>query len=293
MLDRPLLHGFTVDVEDWFHILEYQGAPQPDAWAQQPSRVALATERMLALLAQHKVHATFFVLGWVAERHPDLIARIAEAGHEIGSHGHLHCLVGELGRDGFARDLDASLAAIAKATGRDVQCFRAPGFSIGDEQTWAFPILASRGIRYDASLFLANRAHGGMLLHRSRPFDLVLDDGRSITEIPTVPRLIAGRGLSYAGGGYLRLLPMWLIEQSFQAAERDGTPAVVYLHPRELDPEQPRMALPPVRRFKYYVGLDGVQAKVEALFSRHRFGPVSEVARHTPRDRPVHIGAVS
>jgi len=248
---------------------------------------------MLALLAQHGVRATFFVLGWVAEHHPELVARIAQAGHEIGSHGHLHRLVADLGRDGFARDLDASLAAISKATGKDVECFRAPGFSIGDAETWAFPILASRGIRYDASLFLAARAHGGMRLSRCRPFDLVLDDGRSLVEVPTVPRRIAGRDLSYAGGGYLRLLPNWLIEQSFDAAERERAPAVVYLHPRELDPEQPRMALPALRRFKYYVGLAGVQAKVETLFSRHRFGPVSEVAAGVPRDRPVAIGAVS
>lgn len=294
MLDAsPLLHGFSVDVEEWFHILEWQGAPAMGDWKTLQSRVELGTGRILALLRGHRVRATFFVLGWVAERHPDLIARIAADGHEIGSHGHSHRLVGDLGRDGFARDLDASLAAISRASGRDVTCFRAPGFSIGDAETWALPILASRGIQVDASLFLADRAHGGIHLGRTRPFDLVLDDGRRIVEVPTVPRRIAGRNLSYAGGGYLRLLPMWLIEQSFKAAEQAGTPAILYLHPRELDPDQPRMDLPSLRRFKYYVGLADVGSKVDSLLANHRFGSISEVAAATLRDRPVYVGAVA
>lgn len=290
---RRVLHGFSVDVEDWFHILDCEGAPEPDGWEALEPRVGPPTRKLLDLLDRHGVKATFFCLGWVAERHPNLIAEIASRGHEVGSHGHLHGLVYQLGRDGFARDLDQSLEALKKATGQDVKAFRAPGFSIGDGETWALPVLASRGITLDASLFLADRAHGGLKLRRNRPFDLVLDDGRTLTEVPTVPRAVLGRELPFSGGGYLRLLPLPLLNDSFRAFEAAGVPAIAYLHPRELDPDQPRMDLPWRRRFKYYVGLHTVEAKLEALLSRFRFGTLSEVAAEAGRDRPVFVGDVS
>ena len=164
-----VVHGWSIDVEDWFHILDASGAPDPSSWAQLPSRVAIGTRRMLDLLDRHRVRATFFTLGWIAERHPELIAEIAARGHEVGSHGHLHRLVHQGSRDDFARDLDASLHAISRAIGRPVKAFRAPGFSIGDGETWALPVLASRGITLDASLFLAHHGHGGIVLRRERP----------------------------------------------------------------------------------------------------------------------------
>lgn len=285
----PVLHGFSVDVEDWFHILEYAGAPDPSAWAAQEARVAVGTDRLLALLARHRIRATFFVLGWIAERHPEVVARIAAAGHELGSHGHLHRLVSHLDRDAFARDLDASLEAIERAAGRKAVAFRAPGFSIGPNEMWALAILVSRGINLDASLFLANRAHGGFRLDRTRPFAIVLPDGRSLTEVPTVPRRLAGHELPFSGGGYLRLLPAWFLAQGFASFEARGDPVVAYLHPREMDPDQPRMALPPLRKFKYYVGLNGVEAKLEALFTRFRFGCLGDVVAATRPDLPLHL----
>ncbi len=288
--NHRVVHGWSVDVEDWFHILEYAAAPDLAAWDKLPSHVVAGTEKMLDLLQKHRFSGTFFALGWIAERFPELLAQIAERGHEIGSHGHLHQLVPQLGRDGFARDLDLSLAAISRAIGKDVKAFRAPGFSIGDADTWAFGVLASRGIALDASLFLANRAHGGLLLQRNRPFDLILPNGQTIVEVPTVPRNFAGQQLVFQGGGYLRLLPSWFIEQSFAAAENAQQPVIAYIHPRELVADQPRMDLPFKRRFKYYVGLAGVEQKIERLFSRFAFGTLSDVAANTPRDRPVHVG---
>jgi polysaccharide deacetylase family protein (PEP-CTERM system associated) len=284
-----VLHGWSVDVEDWFHILDCPGAPSAADWEHLPARVALGTERMLSLLQAHGLHGTFFVLGWVAERHPELIARIAAAGHEIGSHGHTHQLVSQQGPDAFARDLDASLQALTRATGRDVHAFRAPGFSITPNQHWAFPILASRGITLDASLFLTARAHGGYPLDRQGPFELQLGDGRRIVEVPTVPRRLLGRELAFSGGGYLRLLPDRLLEQSFADAERRGCPAVAYLHPRELDPGQPRMNLPLARRFKYYVGLSSVERKIRMLFTTFRFGTLSQVAADRPLGQPLDV----
>lgn len=289
--NHRVVHGWSVDVEDWFHILEYAAAPDVAAWTQLPSHVVAGTEKMLDLLQKHQFRGTFFALGWIAERFPELLAQIAERGHEIGSHGHAHQLVPQLGRDGFARDLDLSLAAISRAIGKDVKAFRAPGFSIGDADTWAFAALASRGITLDASLFLANRAHGGLQLSRNRPFDLILPNGQKIVEVPTVPRYFAGQQVVFQGGGYLRLLPSWLIEQSFAAAERAQVPVIAYIHPRELVADQPRMDLPFKRRFKYYVGLAGVEQKIERLFVRFHFSTLSDVVANVQRDRPVHIGA--
>ena len=285
------LHGFSVDVEDWFHILDCEGAPSPDTWADNEDRVAIGTLKVLDLLDTYRCKATFFVLGWVARRHPELVAEMAARGHEVGSHGDEHALVSGLDRDGFARDLDRSLAAISAAAGVDVHAFRAPGFSIGWDQTWAFEVLASRGITLDSSLFLAARAHGGMALQRTRPFAIELADGRSLLEVPVVPLRVGSLTLPYSGGGYLRLLPIDALDRLFYQAGLRGESAIAYLHPRELDPGQPRMDLPAARRFKYYVGLADVQRKLERLFSRHRFGTLSAVAASSRLDEPLRLAA--
>lgn len=290
-MTHGITHGWSIDVEDWFHILDEPRAPQPDTWRDQEQRCHLGTLRMLDLLDAHHVKATFFVLGWVAEVAPDLVAQIAERGHDVGSHGHLHQLLPHLGPDGFARDLDRSLAAIQRATGRAVTSFRAPGFSLGPAEIWALPILAARGITLDASLFLADRAHGGFPLARERPFDIQLPDGRKLLEVPVVPLRLGRRTLAFSGGGYLRLLPATALEIAFRAFEFRGTPAVLYLHPRELDPAQPRLSLPPLRRLKYYVGLDSVTAKVSMLLERFHFATLAQMAALTPRDAPLLLDA--
>ncbi len=292
-MNSSVLHGWTLDVEDWFHILEYDRAPDPAAWRRQERRVHIGTERMLDALDIRGVKATFFVLGWVAEVAPELVAEIARRGHDVGSHGHMHQLLEHLGPDAFARDLDQSLAALHRATHRDITCFRAPGFSLGPRQTWALPILASRGITLDSSLFLADRAHGGYPLDRTRPFDIVLPDGKTILEVPVVPLRLGTHDLAFSGGGYLRILPKPALQAAFGAFDLRKTPAVLYLHPRELDPEQPRMRLPLARRFKYYVGLDGVADKVSMLLDHFRFGTLAQVAAHTPRDLPLVLDGIA
>lgn len=285
-------HGWTMDVEDWFHILEYAQAPNPEEWKKLESRVHIGTQRMLDLLDEFSVKGTFFVLGWVAQQVPDLVAEIAQRGHDVGSHGHLHQLVAQQTPDEFARDLDLSLEALSRATKRQVTSFRAPGFSIGPRETWALPILASRGITHDSSLFLTQRAHGGFPLDRSRPFEIAMPGGRTLLEVPLVPlrlpvNFLGKRELAFSGGGYLRLFPQPALRAAFQSMELQKIPAVAYLHPRELDPQQPRMPLPLIRRFKYYVGLDTVTAKTRMLLSHFRFGTLAQVAAHAPRDLPL------
>ena len=168
-------------------------------------------------------------------------------------------------------------------------CFRAPGFSIGHDETWAFEILADHGITLDSSLFLADRAHGGFQLNRLRPFEIVLHDGRRMLEAPVVPLRLPRLSLPWTGGGYLRLLPQAALLQLFAHAERCERPVVTYVHPREVDPGQPRMRLPMARRFKYYVGLETVVDKLQALFARHRFASVGEVAHGGVKDPPLFL----
>lgn len=283
------LHGWSVDVEDWFHILDCgDGGAQPD-WDRRERRVHIGTGRMLDLLDRYGHKATFFTLGWVADRYPELLVRICERGHEIGSHGHMHRMVSDMSPDAFARDLDLSLEAIHRACGRAARCFRAPGFSIGRAQTWALPILADRGIEMDASFFLAPHAHGGFDLRREGPFELHLPGGRTMLEVPVVPLLLPRGALPWSGGGYLRLLPAGLLRELFAASDRRGRGAVGYIHPRELDPYQPRMALPPLRRLRYYVGLRSVPGKLDLLMARFRFGTLSEMAAAAQLDRPLQV----
>lgn len=285
-----MLHGLSIDVEDWFHILDCEGAPDTASWASLPARVERNTSTILDILDEHGVKATFFCLGWVADAHPQVIAEIVRRGHELGSHSYSHGLVGHLGAEAFARDLDASLEALQRASGQTVRTFRAPGFSMtAAEVGWALPLLASRGIDLDASLFLTRRAHGGLPLDRNGPFDIDLGGQQRLREVPVVPRRIAGRELAFSGGGYLRLLPMWLLRQGFVDAEQHGRGVVAYLHPREIDPDQPRMPLPLWRRFKYYVGLETVRPKLHALLRQFRFGTLRHMAETVPLERPATL----
>jgi peptidoglycan-N-acetylglucosamine deacetylase len=285
------LHAFSVDVEDWFHILDCEGAPDSSAWDSLPARVEHGTLAVLDALDSYGHRATFYVLGWIADRHPALVREIAARGHELGSHSYGHAMVSSLSPTEFARDLEQSMEAISRAAGVEVKTYRAPGFSIGPKEVWALELLADAGITVDSSLFLAARAHGGWPLDRRRPFELWLPSGRRIHEVPVIPLRVGSVSLPYSGGGYLRLLPMEVLKRLFDAADYASEPAVAYLHPRELDPKQPRMALPPWRRFKYYVGLDGVDSKLRALLARYRFETISTVAARSTRDPPVVLFA--
>ncbi len=290
MASHPIVHGLSIDVEDWFHILDCEGSPDTSRWAELPSRVERNTGILLDLFDRHRVKATFFCLGWVAEHFPTVPQEIVRRGHELGSHSHLHGLVGPLGAESFARDLDTSLQALQHATGTTIKCFRAPGFSLTrTEVGWALPLLASRGIDLDSSLFLTDRAHGGLPLGRQDPFTIQLHDGHKLLEVPVIPRRFGNRDLAFSGGGYLRLLPLPLLRASFAEVERQGHGAVCYLHPREIDIDQPRMPLPPQRAFKYYVGLGSVMAKLEALLQQFHFGTLRQMAERNPRDRSISL----
>jgi len=273
----PVVNALTIDLEEWFHILDAAEAPQPEAWDGLEARVEHNTERFLALLADAGVRATFFTLGWVAERYPELVGRVAAAGHEIACHGFRHELVYEIGRERFREDTHRAVETIEAVAGRKVVGYRAAGFSIVPGCEWAFECLAAEGIRYDSSLFPAARGHGGWPGARRLPHDLELADGTTLREFPISVLQIAGRSLAFCGGGYFRLFPYPFIRWGVGRLNRRGEPAMVYLHPREIDPGQPRLPLPAVRRFKSYVNLATTEAKARRLLRDFAWAPAAEV----------------
>lgn len=260
-------NAFTVDVEDWFHIIQADGAPDRDAWEQAHPRVEPATGKLLELLADRGVHATFFFLGWIAERHPGLVRRVAELGHEVATHGYAHDLVGDLGPAEFRADTVRAKGIIEDVAGRAVIGYRAASFSITPATPWAFDVLAELGFRYDSSIFPASRAHGGFPLDRRRPFRISGPAGGTLWEFPVVPFAVGPWRVPFAGGGYLRLLPLRLLQLAAHRLNRDGVPVTWYVHPREVDPDQPRMSLPWSRRLRHYVNLRGTPAKLARLLA--------------------------
>ena len=284
----PLTHALSFDIEDWFHIVEVKAVEDPSLWPKlsaESSLVERYTDRVLAILDQHRTSATFFILGWIAEKHPALIRRIADGGHEIATHAFWHRKVYEQTPEAFKKDVEDSIAAIRAAVGRDipVQGFRAPSFSIVPGTEWAFDVLLDLGIRYDASLFPARRGHGGYQ-GAAGAHVLTTPSGRSMPELPmSIARIGLGpvrKKMCYSGGGYLRLLPISLIEQGVEQEAAAGRPTVIYLHPRDFAPDCPRVSMPPHRRFKCYVGMKTTEPKLRALLARHRWDTCERVLAH-------------
>jgi polysaccharide deacetylase family protein (PEP-CTERM system associated) len=262
-------HILTVDVEDWFHLLEVKGGYSHADWDTLPSRVVANTERLLALFEEHRLRATFFFIGWIAERNPDLVRRIVEAGHEVGSHSYWHDLVARHDRASFRQDLERSRKVLEDITGAPVRGFRAPGFSITPDTAWAFDVIVEQGFTYDSSLWPGRSIYGGFATPLDGPHLLRCGAGELI-EIPASTRVL-GVPLPYSGGGYLRLLPEWLIRSCIGANGRRGIPTALYVHPRDFDERQPRIQLPAVRTFRSYVGLASAQRKLRGLLQRFQW----------------------
>ncbi|MBW8889127.1 MAG: sugar transferase [Fibrobacteres bacterium] len=273
---EPVRNFFTVDVECWFHA--HNLAIPRSQWDASQSRVAANVLRILDMLAVHRAKATFFLLGYVADRFPEVVRMIDIAGHEIGTHGYSHELVTAMGPYEFERDLDRSLNALARLSGQKVVGHRASNFSIVESSMWALDILARYGIEYDSSIFPAKRKRYGIPDYPNRMPHLVdLGGGRTIKEIPMSVAEIGGRTLPIAGGGYLRLYPLAMTDRFIRHRNRQGEPAMVYLHPWEIDTQQPRVAAGALESFQHYVGLNGAAGKLSRLLKAHAFGPVKEI----------------
>jgi polysaccharide deacetylase family protein (PEP-CTERM system associated) len=282
-----MLNALTIDVEEYFQAHAYERVVDPATWDRFPNRVVGNTRRLLALLAEHRVRATFFVLGWVADRHPELVRDIVAAGHEVGSHGYAHRLLYRQTRDEFAADLARSLAAIrgAAGPGTDVLGYRAPAFSLTNDSLWALPVLREQGLRYDSSLLPVDGAGGGTSRLRGgkrygvRGASRFASRGENgLWEFPVSTVRVAGRTLPVAGGGFLRLLPLWLTRRALRRIHAEGQPAVVYLHPWEIDPDEPPIAgTPALARFRHRVNVGRTESRLRRLLRELRFAPLREV----------------
>jgi len=276
-------NALTIDVEEYFQAHAYEKVIDRRDWERLPARVVENTRRLLALLAENRTHATFFVLGWVAERHPTLVAEIAAAGHEIGSHGHAHELLYRQTRDEFASDLARSLAAIRRALGGadGVLGYRAPGFSLTDASLWALDVLRTHGLRYDSSLqpVDANGAlRGGKRTGFSGAGRFAVRLGAGLWEFPVSTVHFAGRNWPVAGGGWFRLLPLAVTRRAIARINAEGQPAIVYLHPWELDPDEPPVpGAPALSRFRHRVNVDRTEARLRLLLAEGEFGPLRQV----------------
>jgi len=271
-------HGLSFDVEEAFHALNLWGAVPPETWGAQTPRVEGVVERLLERLDASGVRATFFVLGLVAERTPGVVRRIVAAGHELASHGHGHRMAGELGPADFEQDVRRARSLLQDLSGRPVEGFRASTFGIGRSTRWALPLLAAAGHVWDSSVFPVRHDRYGDVGFPPHPVHLDLPGGATLREYPLLTRAAFGRRWPAAGGGYLRLLPFGLVDGALRVAEREGQAGVVYLHPWELDPGQPRHDLGGLRTLRHYHGIERVEGRLLRLLERHRFGPVGEIA---------------
>ncbi len=274
------MHALSFDIEDWFHIVEIAAVDNPDEWPSLSAKSSLVeryTDLILQLCNDAKTKATFYILGWIAEHHPALVKRIADAGHEIGTHSFWHRKVYELDEETFAKDIKDSIDAIhAAAPGVAIKTFRAPSFSITEGTEWAFDVLMDLGIEYDASLFPAARGHGGYPCPRGI-HTVTTPKGRTLPELPMSVMDMGPKKVCYSGGGYLRLLPLRVIERGIRQEAKAGRPTVIYLHPRDFAPDAPRVPMPLHRRFKCYVGTASTEGKLRRLLERHRWGTCAEV----------------
>ena len=264
-------NAFTVDVEDYFQVSAFDDLLTRAEWDSQELRVEANTRRLLDLLDEFGVKGTFFILGWVADRVPGIVREIAERGHELGAHSFEHQLVYRMARAEFEEDLDRTVAAVRSAAGVEPTVFRAPSFSITKSSMWALEVLAERGFTIDSSIFPVHHDRYGIADFERYPLR-----HNGIVEFPMTTWRVAGINVPCSGGGYLRIFPEWILHRGILQANRLGQPAVLYLHPWEVDPEQPRLAAPWKTRIRHYTGLGRVMGRLRRLLERFEWGTLSQ-----------------
>jgi polysaccharide deacetylase family protein (PEP-CTERM system associated) len=280
--DPRLRNAMSVDVEDYFHVSAFDDVVPRSRWEGMESRVSANTRRLLDLFDEFGVRGTFFVLGWVAERHPGIVRDIARRGHEIASHGYGHRLVYRQTRDAFREDVRRAKGLLEDAAGRSVGGYRAPSFSVTAASLWALDVLVEEGHWYDASIFPIRHDRYGIPGAPRHPHRIDLGGG-SLMEMPGSTVRVGPLNLPIAGGGYFRILPYaWTRWGIARLNRREQQPAVFYLHPWEIDPNQPRLPASRLGRFRHYRNLHRTEGRLRTLLSDFRFGTVGELLRrHT------------
>lgn len=279
----PKRNALTVDVEDFFHVAAFAGQIDPGDWDEFQPRVEGNTERLLDLFEEHGVKATFFVLGWVAERFPALIRAIADRGHELACHGYSHQLVYSQTPAIFKEETVRSKTCIEDQTQRVVRGYRAASYSITIESLWALAILAELGFDYDSSIFPVHHDKYGIPGSPRWPYRITIAGGDSIIEFPPSTVSLMGYSLPVAGGGYFRLYPYWFTRLALDRINRsDNQPFVFYLHPWEVDPKQPRISAGLLSTFRHYNNLSRCEGRLRKLLGEFTFSPVTEVLEQAP-----------
>jgi polysaccharide deacetylase family protein (PEP-CTERM system associated) len=272
------LNAFTVDVEDYFHVAALASAVTRESWASREYRVEANTELLLKLLESKGVHGTFFVLGWVAERSPALLRRIAAAGHEVASHGYSHQLIYRQSPEEFRQETLRAKRCLEDTLGRRVFGYRAASFSITRASLWALDVLIEAGFEYDSSIFPIRHDRYGIPGASSDPGPIRAPGGRTLVEFPLSAASFLGARVPVCGGGYFRILPYWLTRTGLrQINERAQRPFVFYLHPWEVDPGQPRVRVGALSRFRHYTNLSRCESRLRRLLEVFRFAPAREV----------------
>ena len=275
----PTRHVFTVDVEEYFQVHAFEDLVQRGEWEAFPSRVDRNTASLLGLLDELEIRATFFVLGWVAERNPDVVRRIAEAGHEVASHSMWHRRISEMDPEEFREDARTSKALLEEITGEPVLGYRAPSFSLSEDTRWMLDVLAQEGYRYDSSLCPARRIGGGGVPGAQRRPHVVGTSAGPILELPLTTLSVGGFPVPAAGGAYFRHFPYALAKAGLEESEADGEPGVFYFHPWELDPDQPRIPASPITRLRHYRNVDKTPELLERLAGDFDFTSARELFR--------------
>ncbi len=263
----------TIDVEEWYNFIGDEAVPPFDTWVNLESRVERWTDRLLEIIDGYK--ATFFILGFTAEHHPGMVKKISSMGHEIACHGYRHDFVFDMGPQRFREDVSRSKALLEEITGQPCLGYRSPGFSIRKQDLWALEIIHELGFKYDASIFPAVRTFGGVSGFNKFPHRLQLERG-SLIEIPVSASRILGINTVFCGGGFFRFFPEWYIHSNINKINRSDQPAVIYIHPRDIDPGQPRLPLKFINRFLYYYGLGEAEEKFIRLIRAFEWGSIRE-----------------
>ena len=271
----PIVNAMSVDVEDYFQVSAFEAVVPRERWGEFESRVVRNTERLLDLFDEAGIQATFFVLGWVADRYPGLVRSIAAGGHEIASHGYEHRLVYDQTPQQFRDDLRRARRALEAASGQTILGYRAPSYSITKRSLWAFEVLVEEGYLYDASVFPIHHDRYGI---PDAPRHQHRVGGGRLWEVPAATVQCVGMNLPAGGGGYFRILPYPWTRWAFRRLnEIEKSPAVFYLHPWEIDPGQPRLKAPLLSRLRHYTNLDKTEGRLRHLLTDFRFAPLKRI----------------
>ena len=268
-------HHFTVDVEEYFNYLGFERRTPRSEWDRLESRVEASVDELLLMLAHAESRGTFFTLGWIAERHPDMVRRIAAGGHEIASHGYSHRRVAELTPEEFREEVRTTKRILEDISGAPVRGYRAPHFSLIPGCEWALDVLVEEGYAYDSSLFPVARRGYGYPAGARDPYWIERPAGR-LAEVPPATLEMWGRKFPAAGGGFFRLFPYALVKRALSDCEHRAAPGTFYIHPWEIDPDQPVVNAPAADRWKHHVGIGRTPARLRRLLSDFRFSPIAE-----------------